>query len=189
MRFYPPAWVIPRTAVEDDVIDGHRIPKGATVIIPIHSIHHDERFWPDPEVFDPTRFIGDEREAAGTARPTCPFGGGKRICIGTSFALMEATLITAMMSQRLRLRPRARPSRRARGDAHPAPAQRREDDRPAHGSPPTRRWLHEPGRRRTARAWSSPARAAASARAAALRFAKAGSEVIAVDIDGATRRA
>ena len=57
MRFYPPAWAIPRTAVEEDVIDGHRIPKGATVVIPVHTLHHDARYWDDPEVFDPTRFI------------------------------------------------------------------------------------------------------------------------------------
>jgi len=99
MRMMPPAWVIPRTAIEDDVIAGHRIPKGATVIIPIHSIHHDARFWPDPEVFDPTRFLAEN--ARGRPRSHyLPFGGGRRICIGMSFALMEATLITSMMSQR-----------------------------------------------------------------------------------------
>lgn len=99
MRFYPPAWIIPRTAIEDDEIDGHRIPKGATVIVPIHAIHHDPRFWPDPEVYDPSRFLPEN--ARGRPRSHyLPFGGGRRICIGTSFALMETTLITAMMSQR-----------------------------------------------------------------------------------------
>src|SRR5439155_1526589 len=55
MRMFPPAWVIPRECVKADVIDGHRIRKGASVLIPIYTLHHDERFWPDPEVFDPTR--------------------------------------------------------------------------------------------------------------------------------------
>jgi cytochrome P450 len=99
MRFYPPAWSIPRTAVADDVIDGHRIPKGSTVIIPVHAIHHDERFWPDPETFDPSRFAPEH--VHGRHRSAyLPFGGGRRICIGTSFALIEAALITAMLSQR-----------------------------------------------------------------------------------------
>jgi cytochrome P450 len=99
MRIFPPAWVIPRLCVEEDVIDGHRIPKGATVFTPVHAIHHDERFWPDPEVFDPTRFLPEN--AKGRHRSAyLPFGGGRRVCIGTSFALMEATLITAMMSRR-----------------------------------------------------------------------------------------
>lgn len=99
MRFYPPAWVIPRVAVADDEIDGHRIPKGSTVIIPIHAIHHDARFWPDPEVYDPARFLGDAAKHRHRSA-YLPFGGGRRICIGTSFALLETTLITAMMSQR-----------------------------------------------------------------------------------------
>jgi cytochrome P450 len=99
MRLYPPAWSIPRTAIADDVIDGHRIPKGSTVIIPVHGIHHDERFWPDPETYEPTRFLpgnGDGRHRSAYL----PFGGGRRICIGTSFALIEAALVTAMLSQR-----------------------------------------------------------------------------------------
>lgn len=99
MRMYPPAWAIPRTAIRDDVIGGHRIPRGATVIIPVYSVHHDERFWPEPEVFDPSRFLPENSK--GRHRSAyLPFGGGKRVCIGTSFALMETTLITAMMSQR-----------------------------------------------------------------------------------------
>lgn len=101
MRFYPPAWAIPRECVEEDVIDGHRIPKGATVIIPVHTLHHDERFWPDPEVYDPSRFLPEEMKAHPPRHRSAylPFGGGRRICIGTSFALMETTLITAMMSR------------------------------------------------------------------------------------------
>lgn len=68
------------------------------MIIPVHSIHHDERFWPNPEVYDPSRFLPEN--VKGRHRSAyLPFGDGRRICIGTSFALMEATLITAMMSQ------------------------------------------------------------------------------------------
>ena len=95
---FPPAWVIPRTAVEDDVIDGYRIPRGSSVLIPIYRLHHDPRFWPDPEVFDPTRFM-PENARRHHRSAYLPFGGGRRICIGSSFALMEATLIAASMSR------------------------------------------------------------------------------------------
>ena len=98
-RYYSAVWIIAREAVEDDIIDGHHIRKGTTVLIPTHHIHHDERWWPDPETFDPTRFIGD----AAKDRPRSaylPFGGGRRICIGQSFALMEMVLMAAVMSQR-----------------------------------------------------------------------------------------
>ena len=97
-RCYSAVWIIAREAVEDDVIDGHHIRPGTTVLIPIHHIHHDERWWPDPETFDPNRFVGD----AVKDRPRSaylPFGGGRRICIGQSFALMEMVLMAAVMSQ------------------------------------------------------------------------------------------
>src|SRR5829696_1247761 len=98
-RYFSAVWMMAREAIEDDVIEGHHIRRGTTVLIPIHHIHHDERWWPDPEVFDPTRFLGD----AARNRPRSaylPFGGGRRICIGQSFALMEMVLMTAIMSQR-----------------------------------------------------------------------------------------
>jgi cytochrome P450 len=99
MRLFSPAWVLPRKCIEEDVIDGHRIPRGATILIPINSLHHDERFWPDPEVFDPTRFLpGNAKQHHRSAY--LPFGAGRRICAGKAFALIEGTLVTAMMSRR-----------------------------------------------------------------------------------------
>ena len=101
MRCFAPVWVIPRTAVVDDEIDGYRIPKGSTLIVPVNSVHHDPRWWPDPNDFDPSRFLAEN--AKGRHRFVyLPFGAGQRICIGMSFALMEGTLIAAMMSQRYR---------------------------------------------------------------------------------------
>ncbi|HET6735987.1 cytochrome P450 [Mycobacterium sp.] len=97
-RYFSAVWMIAREAIEDDIIDGHHIRAGTTVLIPIHQVHHDERWWPNPETFDPTRFLGE----AGKDRPRSaylPFGGGRRICIGQSFALMEMVLMAAIMSQ------------------------------------------------------------------------------------------
>ena len=99
MRIFPPAWAIPRTAVREDEIDGHRIPRGASVLIPIHAIHHDARFWPDPEAFDPERFLGENAHRHHRSA-YLPFGGGRRICIGSSFATCEAVLVAARIGQR-----------------------------------------------------------------------------------------
>src|SRR5205085_8806239 len=85
MRIYPPAWLIGRMAMEDVAIGGFTIPKGSVAIVSQIVTHRDERFWPEPMRFDPTRFTAD----AKAARPKFayfPFGGGPRVCIGEGFA-------------------------------------------------------------------------------------------------------
>ena len=97
-RYFSAVWIIARRAIEADVVGGHHIRRGTTVVVPIHHIHHDPRWWPDPETFDPNRFLPGAGERPRSAY--LPFGGGRRICIGQSFALMEMVLMAAIMSQR-----------------------------------------------------------------------------------------
>lgn len=101
MRVFPPAWIIPRLCIAEDEIAGHRIPRGANVLIPIHSLHHDPRFWPQPDVFDPTRFLPENARRIHRSA-YLPFGGGRRVCAGKSFALIEGTLVAAMLSRSFR---------------------------------------------------------------------------------------
>ncbi len=99
LRYYGPSWVMWRRAVRPDNIGGYRIRRGTTVLMAAHAVHHDPRWWDDPETFDPSRFM----PAATKDRPRgafVPFGAGKRICIGQNLAVMEAVLTTAMLSQR-----------------------------------------------------------------------------------------
>ncbi len=100
LRLRSPVWVMEREAVAEDEVGGYRIPKGSTIIVPIHLVHHDPRLWPEPERFDPTRFL-PEHVHDHTRGAYMPFGAGRRVCIGAGFAIMEATLITAMIAQRL----------------------------------------------------------------------------------------
>jgi cytochrome P450 len=65
--------------------------------------HRHPDFWENPDVFDPERF-SPERSAARPHFAYFPFGGGPRLCIGNTFALMEAQLILATIAQRYRLR-------------------------------------------------------------------------------------
>ena len=102
MRLFPPAWTTGREAVEDVEIGGHAIPKGAQILISQWVVHRDPRWFPNPEGFDPDRWT-PERVKDLPRYAYFPFGGGPRICIGNHFAMMEATLILAIIIQRWQL--------------------------------------------------------------------------------------
>jgi cytochrome P450 len=103
MRLYPPAWAIGREVMADNVeIAGYRLKPKAVVLISQWVTHRDERFWPDPQRFDPRRWL-DHKSDTRPRYAYFPFGGGSRGCIGESFAWMEATLIIATLAQRWRM--------------------------------------------------------------------------------------
>lgn len=99
MRLYPPAYWLPRTAIEDDVIDGYHIPAGKMVAVLSYLIHRHPEQWQDPEAFDPDRFLPDRAEGRHKLA-WLPFGAGQRLCIGREFALMEGPFILARLMQR-----------------------------------------------------------------------------------------
>lgn len=103
LRLYPPVWAFLRTAVIDTVVGGHHIPAGAFVFISTYGVHHDARFFPDPERFDPQRMARAAR-AARSHFEYLPFGAGSRQCMGESFAWLEMILVIAAIAQRWRLR-------------------------------------------------------------------------------------
>lgn len=103
MRLFPPAYAFGRDAVRDSSIGGYRVPKGSTVIASPWVMHRDPRFFDDPLAFDPDRW------ADGLSKKLprfvyFPFGGGPRMCIGSSFAMAEAVVVLASIAQRFRLR-------------------------------------------------------------------------------------
>jgi cytochrome P450 len=91
-RLYPAFWMIDRTAVADDEIQGIHIPAGITVVPYIYGTHRNPAHWSDPEAFDPGRF---SREATKQRHPFAhiPFGGGPRVCVGANMAMMQMLLI------------------------------------------------------------------------------------------------
>ncbi len=102
LRLYPPAWITNRRAIEADTVCGYHIPAGATVSISPYVTHRDPTLWENPEGFDPERF-SPERSVGRTHYAYFPFGGGPRQCIGKGFALMEATLVLALLTQHYEL--------------------------------------------------------------------------------------
>ena len=103
LRLYPPAWMIsPRQALRDVKIGGHTIRKREMIMISPYTMHRDPRWWPNPDLFDPQRWT-PEAEQARPRYVYIPFGGGDRICIGNTFAMMEARLLLATIAQRYTL--------------------------------------------------------------------------------------
>lgn len=102
LRLYPPLWGFGRQAIGEDRIDGYRIAAGAPVNLSPWITHRHPDFWDDPERFDPERFA-PERATTRHRFAYFPFSSGPRLCIGNEFALMEATLLVAMMAQRYRI--------------------------------------------------------------------------------------
>ncbi len=103
MRLHTPIWIFTRRAEAEDEIGGYRIPAGTSIFLSPYVTHHDPALWPAPQRFDPDRFL-PEREAERPRFHYLPFGGGPHLCIGNSFALMEAQLVIATVLQRFRLR-------------------------------------------------------------------------------------
>ena len=104
MRLYPPAWVVARTAKESYTMrTGEFIPKGAHLIVSQLVVHHDARWWPEPERFQPERFT-EEAKAGRPKMSYFPFGGGARFCVGDRFAWMEGVLMLAAVVRCWRLR-------------------------------------------------------------------------------------
>ena len=104
MRLYPPVPIMSRQAAADTQLDGRAIARGTSVLMPIYAIHRHAKRWSDPDRFDPARFA-PEREKAMSRYQYMPFGAGPRICIGMSFAMMEATAILATLLQHARFAP------------------------------------------------------------------------------------
>ncbi|HET6960554.1 MAG TPA: cytochrome P450 [Vicinamibacterales bacterium] len=103
MRLYPPAWIIGRRAIDEYRVGEYVAPPRSILVMSPYIMQRDERFYTDPERFDPDRWTPEFR-AALPKFAYFPFGGGPRQCIGESFAWMELILLVATMTQQCRLR-------------------------------------------------------------------------------------
>lgn len=102
LRLYPPAWVLPRQALEDTEIAGYSIPKKSLINVFPYVIHRDERFFPSPASFKPERFE-EKNEQKIYPFAYFPFGAGPRICIGKDMALKEMQIVLSAISKKFRL--------------------------------------------------------------------------------------
>jgi cytochrome P450 len=101
LRLYPPAWVIGREAIAPCEVGDYHVPVGTTVFVSPWVIHRDARYYEGPDEFRPERWLGDAR-ARLPRYAYMPFGAGPRLCIGSGFAMMEATMLLAALARRFR---------------------------------------------------------------------------------------
>lgn len=118
LRLYPPAWVVSRRSLGEDVVGGRAVPAGTLAIVSPWLVHRRADAWPDPLAFRPERFLG----LSGPPPAYLPFGQGPRLCIGREFALGEMVIVLARLLTAYRLDVPAgwtRPEPEARVAVHP----------------------------------------------------------------------
>ncbi|WP_346099429.1 cytochrome P450 [Streptomyces olivaceiscleroticus] len=104
LRMYPPGWFFTRVTTTETTLAGHRLPAGTALLYSAYLLHHRPDLFPDPERFDPDRWL----DGSGDCLPRgahVPFGGGNRKCIGDQYALVEMTMALASVCARWSVHP------------------------------------------------------------------------------------
>ena len=103
MRLYPPLPYLSRQVLQDEEFQGHKIPKGAVIVVSPWLLHRHTKLWDKPDHFVPERFLpGGNRPASKFAY--IPFSSGPRVCAGMAFGMTEAVLCLAILGQAFRFR-------------------------------------------------------------------------------------
>ena len=103
LRLYPPVYFLSRETSSAVEVAGYLLRPSSQVFLVPYLTHHDQRWFADPEEFNPLRFT----EANEADLPACgyfPFGAGPRACVGRGFAMLEGVLVLAAILRRFQLR-------------------------------------------------------------------------------------
>jgi len=104
MRLYPPLATLPSRMMSDksETLLGYNIPSGTLVNVCVFSVHHDEKYWPNPFEFRPERFSHEE-SANRPSYAYLPFGLGVRTCLGNNFSLQEQRIFISLLLEKYEL--------------------------------------------------------------------------------------
>ena len=97
LRLHPPAPLSAREAKERCEVFGYEIPKKAKVFINLWALGRDPTHWDNAETFEPERFLGSSIDFVGTNFEYLPFGAGRRMCPGISFAISHIEFALAQL--------------------------------------------------------------------------------------------
>ncbi|KAF7390697.1 hypothetical protein HZH66_009177 [Vespula vulgaris] len=104
LRLYPSVHSVLRYISKDMQLKNYLIPAGTTCNVSIHSLHRNPEFWPNPDVFDPDRFLPENMKGRNPYS-YLPFSIGPRNCIGQKFAMLELKLMVAHILYNFNLEP------------------------------------------------------------------------------------
>jgi cytochrome P450 len=109
VRLYPPIAAMSRIADGPDQLGSFRVRRRTLIVMAPYVLHRHRKLWDRPDMFDPARFLEDEKQRIDRFA-YMPFGAGVRTCIGSTFALQEATLVLAALVKnfKMQLAPEAR---------------------------------------------------------------------------------
>lgn len=96
---------VPHRAMKDTTLAGFNIPMDTIVIPGLFDLHNDESIWGDPQNFRPERFFNDDGKLNLKLDYSLPFGAGKRLCAGETFARNTMFLCIAALLQNFNLKP------------------------------------------------------------------------------------
>ncbi|CAG5130549.1 unnamed protein product [Candidula unifasciata] len=101
LRMYPPVHILTRTTTQETVLNGIRVPANIGIIIPVYNIGRDPEFFPNPDKFNPDRFMQEHR---GNMNPATflPFGFGPRQCIAVRLVIMQFKIALVHVMRKLR---------------------------------------------------------------------------------------
>ncbi len=108
LRLYPPVPMMVREAAGPEQFRDRTVPRGAQIVLSPWHLHRHERLWPDPDAFDPERWM-DGRAAEPARAAYIPFSAGPRVCPGAGFAMAEGVLLLGLLVRAFQFAPVAGP--------------------------------------------------------------------------------
>ena len=103
LRLHPPSWILGRRPIQDVEIAGAPVRAGTQVLLNFYGLHRDPQAYPDPDRFDPDRWLAPDPEVLRGYY--LPFGLGPHVCVGEGFAWSLIVTTVAIIASRYTVRP------------------------------------------------------------------------------------